>query len=332
MSSKVSVIVAVYKAEEYLSRCLDSLVNQSFEDYEVLLIDDGSPDNSGYICDAYTDQYSFVHVIHKANGGVASARQCGIDHAQGEYTIHVDADDWVEPDMLESLYRKAKEEDADMVICDYFEIKRKERYITQKPTALTPDAVLRDLLTARLHGSTWNKLIKRDCYQAYNLSFPIGMILEDVYVVCDLCMNNIRVAYLNTAFYHYDRSINKESLSLTYNALSIRSRIAFIDFLESRLDPMVYRNELNSLKCSIKKIAWCSRLYDKEDFMNLYKEINNVYTCYQESKSPVSLSVRLCLSGHYMVARIFLILWCLVRDILCKCGFLSVNFYSNNGK
>ena len=109
MFPKVSIIVAVYKAEEYLRRCLDSLVNQTFEDYEVLLVDDGSPDNSGYICDAYAERYPFVQVIHKANGGLASARQCGIDHARGEYTIHVDADDWVEPDMLESLYWKAKE-------------------------------------------------------------------------------------------------------------------------------------------------------------------------------------------------------------------------------
>ena len=316
MLPKISVIVAIYKAEKYLQRCLDSLVNQVFEDYEVLLIDDGSPDNSGYICDAYAERYPCMRVIHKENGGVASARQCGIDHAQGEYTIHVDADDWVEPDMLAALYRKAEEEDADMVICDYFEWERKERYVRQEPSALTPDAVLRDLLAARLHGSTWNKLIKRSCYTVYNLSFPDGMILEDVYVVCDLCMRDIRVTYLNKAFYHYDRSTNTKSLSQTYNALSIRSRVFFVDFLEKKLNPIAYRDELNSLKCSIKKIAWASGLYTRDEFRAIYPEINDVYGRYQETKSPTSRCVLLALAGHFRSAQFLYRIWCFIKRFL----------------
>ena len=318
MFPKVSIIVAIYKAEEYLRRCLDSLVNQTFEDYEVLLIDDGSPDNRGYICDAYAERYPCMRVIHKANDGVASARQCGIDHARGEYTIHVDADDWVEPDMLESLYRKAKEEDADMVICDYFEIKRKERYIAQKPTALTPDAVLRDLLAGRMHGSTWNKLIKRDCYQAYNLSFPIGMILEDVYVVCCLCMNTIRVCYLPKAFYHYDRFINKNSLTMTPNRSNLQSRMAFVAFMENRLDPATYREELNSLKCAVKKVAWTSGLYTRDEFRAIYPEINDVYGRYQETSSPTSKCVLLALAGHFQLAKFLYGMWRLIKRVMSR--------------
>ena len=280
------------------------------------MVDDGSPDNSGYICDAYAERYPCMRVIHKANGGVASARQCGIDHARGEYTIHVDADDWVEPDMLESLYRKAKEEDADMVICDYFEIKRKERYVTQKPTALTPDAVLRDLLAGRLHGSTWNKLIKRDSYQAYKLSFPKGMILEDVYVVCCLCMNAIRISYLPKAFYHYDRFINKNSLTMTLNRANIQSRRAFVAFMESRLDSVAYREELNSLKCLVKKVAWTSGLYTREEFLAIYPEINDVYGRYQETKSPTSRCVLLALAGHFQWAKFLYGIWRFIKRVI----------------
>ena len=120
MQPKISVIVPVYKAEEYLHRCVDSILAQSFTGFELILINDGSPDNSGAICDEYAQKDNRVKVIHKENGGVASARQCGIDNATGEYTIHADPDDWVEPTMLEELYNKAVEENADMVVCDFY--------------------------------------------------------------------------------------------------------------------------------------------------------------------------------------------------------------------
>lgn len=318
MFPKVSIIVAIYKAEEYLRRCLDSLVNQTFEDYEVLLVDDGSPDNSGYICDAYAERYPFVHVIHKANGGLASARQCGIDHARGEYTIHVDADDWVEPDMLESLYRKAKEEDADMVICDYFELKRKERYIAQKPTALTPDAVLRDILAGRLQAYCWNKLIRRSCYSKYQISFPIGLNFEDLFTICPLCMNAIRICYLPKAFYHYDRFINKNSLTMTPNRSNLQSRMAFVSFMERRLDPAAYREELNSLKCAVKKVAWTSGLYTRDEFRAIYPEINDVYGRYQETASPTSKCVRLALAGHSQLAKFLYGMWRFIKRVMSR--------------
>ena len=136
---KVSVIVPIYKAESYLYKCIDSLLTQKLADIEILLIDDGSPDGSGMICDEYARKDSRVKVFHKSNGGVASARQCGLDHACGEYVIHADPDDWVESDMLQSLYEKAVEEDADMVICDfYYEIDETEGYVRvcQQPETL----------------------------------------------------------------------------------------------------------------------------------------------------------------------------------------------------
>ena len=115
---KISIIVPIYKAESTLLRCLDSLKTQTFADFEVLMVDDGSPDRCGEMIDEYAAKDVRFKAYHKSNGGVSSARQFGIDHAVGEYTIHADPDDWVEPTMLEALYGKAKEEDADMVICE----------------------------------------------------------------------------------------------------------------------------------------------------------------------------------------------------------------------
>ena len=92
----ISVIVPVYRAEDYLERCVESLLSQTFPDFEILLVDDGSPDHSGAICDDYARKDDRIKVFHKLNGGVSSARQYGIDHAIGEYVIHADPDDWVE--------------------------------------------------------------------------------------------------------------------------------------------------------------------------------------------------------------------------------------------
>ena len=163
MSVKISVIVPVYNAASTLRKCVDSLLAQTLNDFEVLLVDDGSTDESSTICDEYAGKNSRVKAFHKANGGVSSARQFGIDHAQGEYTIHADTDDWVEPEMLEDLYKKAKETDADMVICDFYENTYKgQRVVCQKPTSLQHDIVLKELF-GHLMGSTWNKLMRRAC-------------------------------------------------------------------------------------------------------------------------------------------------------------------------
>lgn len=213
LSPKISVIVPVYKAEAYLHRCVDSLLAQTFQDYEILLIDDGSPDRSGEICDEYVKKDKRVRVFHKENGGVSSARQCGIDNARGEYTIHADPDDWVEPEMLEELYKKAKDEDADMVICDFYcDEKDKTKYISQSPSSLHHETVLYELFK-QLHGSCCNKFVRRSCYERFNIKFPLGLsYCEDLYINACILSNKINVAYLHKAFYHYDQYINIDSL------------------------------------------------------------------------------------------------------------------------
>lgn len=214
----ISVIVPVYKAESYLHRCVDSLLAQTFTNFEILLIDDGSPDKSGQICDEYAQQDKHIRVIHKRNGGVSSARQCGIENALGEYTIHVDPDDWVEPNMLECLYEKAKSENADMVICDFYVENGEERmFVRQQPSDLKHETVLRELFQ-HLHGSCCNKLIRRSCYQRYNVFFPLDLSYsEDLFVCCSLLLHDIKVAYLNKAFYHYIQNENVNSMVKTRN-------------------------------------------------------------------------------------------------------------------
>ena len=118
-SPKISIIVPVYKVEKYLCRCLDSIVAQTFTDWECILIDDGSPDNSGKICDEYAEKDGRFRVIHQENAGVSAARNAGLDAARGEWIGFVDSDDWVESNMYEYLYNNALETKSDVVICGF---------------------------------------------------------------------------------------------------------------------------------------------------------------------------------------------------------------------
>lgn len=232
---KVSIIVPVYKAEAYLHRCVDSILDQTFTDFELLLIDDGSPDRSGEICDEYAQKDSRIRVIHKENGGVSSARQRGLDEAVGEYTIHADPDDWVEPNMLEELYKKAKQDDADIVICDYFNnIGTKQTICRQCPSSLEPKQVLIELFQ-QLHGSCWNKLARRVCYKQYGIEFPRGInYCEDLFTwVQFLSHKEVKVAYLNKAFYHYFD--NPESITRRYQRSQYETRCKFVELLEKVL-------------------------------------------------------------------------------------------------
>ena len=116
--SKISIIVPVYKTEKYLERCVSSILNQTYRDLEVILVDDGSPDNCPKMCDAFAEADARVRVIHKKNGGVSTARNDGLDVANGEYITFVDSDDWIEPDMYAAMMGKVQENDCDIVMCD----------------------------------------------------------------------------------------------------------------------------------------------------------------------------------------------------------------------
>lgn len=229
---KISIIVPVYNAEKYLHRCIDSILNQTFIDFEVLLINDGSTDSSGVICDEYAKKDSRIKVFHKRNGGVSSARNIGVVNMTGEYCIHCDSDDYMEYNLLEEVYSCARRHSADMVIFDYyvdFDETKQVKYA--KPTSLDPLSVCKDILGTKLHGSTWNKLLKTETIKDSNLLFKESIsYCEDVLFNVEFLLLQPKVKYLNKALYHYvqhDESItNRASLfqvaSLSSYVLSLK--------------------------------------------------------------------------------------------------------------
>lgn len=273
---KISIIVPVYKAEPYLHRCVDSILAQTFTDWELILVDDGSPDQSGKICDEYAKKDQRVKVIHQVNGGVSSARQKGLDEARGEYTIHADPDDWVEPNMLEELYNEASKKEADMVMCDFIcEYKSGGVICKQEIKSSHADDILKKMFAQQLHGSCCNKLIRRECYDKYNIRFPKNIIRwEDLYVVCSLLMHPIRVAYLPKAFYHYDLIINNNSIVRKVTKQGLDSQIQFIEHFKQigcSLD-LLYP----SMRAT-KELAFYSNILEKEQIISLFSEINDRY-------------------------------------------------------
>lgn len=234
---KVSVILPVYNAATTITRMLDSLRDQTLVDFEVLMIDDGSTDNSGAILDEYAQKDNRFRVVHKKNEGVSAARQTGVELAQGEYVIHADSDDWVDQTMLEELYAKAENDDADVVICDFFSnTDTGQTLCKQRPSELKADVILRELFQ-QLHGSCCNKLVRQACYNKYNVRFPKGINhCEDLLFWAQLLQHNdVKVSYLPKAFYHY--YVNSNSITRHYTRSTYEMRLKYLTKLYEILSP-----------------------------------------------------------------------------------------------
>lgn len=188
-----------------MRKCLDSILAQTFTDYECLLIDDGSTDGSPAICDEYAAKDTRFKAYHKLNGGLSDARNYGLERAQGEYTIFFDPDDWVDKDCLKDLFDKAVETDADFVVCDYFSCDMfRSEYKSHSLDNLNHYSVLHDMIVGQINGYTWNKLLRRELYSQYDIKYPKGIYgCEDLYTMCELLKHDIKIAYLPKAYYHY---------------------------------------------------------------------------------------------------------------------------------
>jgi glycosyltransferase involved in cell wall biosynthesis len=298
----------VYNAEKYIYRCIDSILTQTFSDFEVLLVDDGSPDNCGRICDEYAKRDNRVRVLHKKNGGVSSARQYGLENAVGEYIIHADPDDWIECNMLDSLYAKAKSEDADMVICDFImEFPKKTVAVKQNIQNLKADEVLRLLLQQKLHGACWNKLVRASLFKSYSINFPTDIIRwEDLYVICNLLLHPIKVCYLQEAFYHYDQIINPESIVRKPSLWGVESQIKFCNYFQSTLIPKEkYAEELYIIKSCTKELMCISGLYTYDKIKEIFEDINLEYIKRNKKFNfSIQYILSLILQGKHTHARI----------------------------
>lgn len=213
MSPKVTVIVPVYNVAAYLDNCFESIRGQTLQDFEVIVINDGSKDNSGEICDNWAAKDNRIHVIHKENGGVAKARNIGIERAKGEYLYFIDPDDWVEPTLLQDNYTLTNNSYYDIVIFGFFkELSLHGKPITQPVAAVSLDlnnkAAVEDKLSyylKRNNGfSVWTKLIKRDLVVQNNIRFPFMKRGQDMAFSLELYKYCNSIKINPAAYYHYN--------------------------------------------------------------------------------------------------------------------------------
>lgn len=210
---EISIIVPVFNVEKYLNRCIDSILSQSFGDYELLLVDDGSADGSGKICDEYAKKDSRIKVFHKNNGGLSSARNFGIEQSSAPYIGFVDSDDYIAPDMYELLYYNIQKEDADISMCALFDIyngrpekvnKKTEYFVTDSAEAV------RIVMEAQKTSVTAvNKLYKRKLFD--NIRYPEGRIAEDAFVIVDILLLVKKAVITTEQKYYYVH--RKESIT-----------------------------------------------------------------------------------------------------------------------
>lgn len=208
MEYKVSVIIPVYKVEKFIGRCVKSLMEQTLSDVEYIFVDDASPDDSIQILHKvikdYPERYEHVKILtHVENKGLPAARNTGLAAVSGEYIYHCDSDDFVEKDLLSTLYETACREMADIVWCDYYiSYPDNERYLKQ-PSYNTPEAALKGMLHGRMKYNVWNKLVKRSLYTDYHITFPAGYAMGEDMTMMFLFSYAHKVAYVGKALYHY---------------------------------------------------------------------------------------------------------------------------------
>lgn len=218
---KVSIIIPVYNVEQYLERCINSVLNQTYTNIEIILVDDGSTDNSGAICDKYKDMDNRIDVIHKKNGGLSSARNIAIPLIKGTYVVFVDSDDWIDSDMITDMVKIIKEYDADIVSCEVVRTTGvdnndyKKKY-DKSITTYTKDEYLQIYFKIKGNKTIYyahSKIYKKEVIEE-NL-YPIGLTSEDVVGTLKTILNSNKIVNVNYPYYNY--YINNNSITGSFS-------------------------------------------------------------------------------------------------------------------
>lgn len=235
MTALISILIPVYNAEKYLRRCLDSILKQNYTNWECILINDGSTDNSGNICDEYVTLDKRFKVIHQSNKGVSSARNTGLNSLIGEWVTFVDSDDWVENNYLYELSSNIN--NADIIICDSIIDEYKNKTVIK---TFNIPKIKEELLQAfpthnHFLGTPWNKLFKTSIIKAHNLSFPLNIKYnEDLLFTFSYCYYSSSIGSVNSKIYHYNH-LNDSSTTNNIDISSFNDKCFVTDTIKNLL-------------------------------------------------------------------------------------------------
>ncbi|MFZ7121852.1 MAG: glycosyltransferase family 2 protein [Eubacteriaceae bacterium] len=230
MNNIISVIVPVYNVEEYLEKCLNSISIQTYTNFEAILVNDGSSDYSGDICDKYAKKDNRFTVIHRLNGGLSAARNTGLKVAKGQYICFVDSDDWIREELLEKLINLLENLEGDISQCDFFSDENNDFYEKEVIRCYSKDQYMIKLLEDQLPSYFWGKLFKREVFN--NQIFPEGKTYEDLLLLPKIINNTKKIIVTNQKYYFYYQS---RLDSITNNPSNrVKNQVAIAEALRSR--------------------------------------------------------------------------------------------------
>ena len=304
MNPLISVIVPVYNVEKYLNRCIDSILNQTFKNFELILVNDGSSDNSLNICRGFQETDKRIKIIDKSNGGVSSARNAGLDICTGEYIGFVDSDDWIEPSMYEELYHMIIKEDCDLVECavnlDDGE-KVFKRIVRDNNYVLSGKDALKRQLESKSYEcipriAVWSRLFKRSFWD--NKRFPVGEVHEEYMLTCQALYESKKFGVVNVGLYNH--VVNNQD-SITHSKFGEKNfalekqclnRIKYLEKKSER--DLVELAKMNYYVMVLSLFYSCyeNQMVEKEQFRNII--LKNKYDIIR-SKTPVKEKTKLIL-------------------------------------
>ncbi len=278
---KISIIIPIYNIEKYLERMLDSILNQTYKNLEIILIDDGSSDKSSKICDIYMKKDKRIRVVHQDNNGVSFARNVGLSLATGDYIGFVDSDDIIDRNMYKRLYENINRYNCDISVCNYTTFTESPIFeYSSKIDIYSKDEALLDIISdGSITNFLWNKLFKKELFN--DIEFPIGNIYEDMYIMPRIIEKTQKICFDNSKLYAY--FIRTNSYVNTYNK---KKNINYLTFSDSCYE---YLKKYENLKSDLEKYrlfyiysaflqsakSKCINIF-KDEYMNNYYKIFKV--------------------------------------------------------
>lgn len=319
MSNKdklISIIVPIYKVEKYLKKCIESILKQTYKNIEIILVDDGSPDNCGKICDYYKQMDKRIKVIHKNNGGLSEARNYGIREARGDYLLFVDSDDFIAENICEILINNINKYSADMAICNFYYVFENKKAIKNEMSSKKDVQVLEKENIIREYflnysvdlNVAWNKLYKKDIFKGKNaILFPVGKLHEDTYIMYKIYYNLNRLVRINKPLYYYRQ--RNDSIISSFSIKNVEDIMGYIkDYYIFSKNVDEDLRQMIQIEC-IKQYIGCIRrsmkanifndvkylIYDMRNIIinNTKKIFNNKYASFKIKKHYLLIKLKI---------------------------------------
>ena len=269
----ISIVVPIYNVEKYLKECVDSILTQTYQNLEIILVDDGSTDNSGKICNEYLNKDSRIKVFHKSNGGLSDARNYGIKQSNGKYIQFTDSDDFLDKDMIKILYNDVKENNSDVSICSFYSLKEGIIFTDatyEKKSFSRDEAIKVNLLDKEIRNYAWNKLYRKSIFDS--VQYPKGKLFEDIPTLPRIFLQSSKISIIDIPLYYY----RQRSDSILHKKTK-KSEFAYLDAVEE------ISNEIRTVDSKFEK--YCDYAI-ANSILNTYNDIafNGMYELFNEDK------------------------------------------------